>query len=105
MGKRTRLASWLRRLAATIFPECDQTTAILAFRKVAMARTPSLTHETRVLPNLPPRFPEIALVDFESDKLFHAAPLRSDGGVSNAKKRIEHRTSAHYTVQSNTIIR
>src|SRR5207237_2862647 len=32
--------------------------------------------------------------DFKSNKSFHAAALRRDGGVSDAQKRIEHRLNA-----------
>jgi hypothetical protein len=44
-------------------------------------------------------FYEISLVDFKSDKFFHAAAPSSDGGISNAEKRIEHRFDSGDAVQ------
>jgi hypothetical protein len=45
------------------------------------------------------RFSEIASVDFESDKLFHATSLRGHGGIPDTKKRIEHGANARHAVQ------
>src|ERR1700730_18829776 len=42
---------------------------------------------------------EIIFIDLEPDKLFHAAPLRRDGRVSDPEKRIEHRLHAGSAVQ------
>jgi hypothetical protein len=51
------------------------------------------------VPNPPLRLCEISLVDFKSDKFFHAAPLRRDGGISYAEKRIKHRADARSSMQ------
>jgi len=42
---------------------------------------------------------EIGLVDFETDKFFHATALRGDGGISNPEKRIEHCLEARNAVK------
>jgi hypothetical protein len=52
--------------------------SFLRSEKFAMARTPLPTRETRALPNPAARLSEIALVDFEPNKLFHTASLRGD---------------------------
>lgn len=39
----------------------------------------------------PPGLCEISFVDLKPDEFFYAAALRSDGGISDPEKRIEHR--------------
>ena len=57
---------------------------------VRMIRFTEFSQEACALPNPAPRFRQITFVDFEADKSFHAALLRSDGGIPDPKKRIEH---------------
>src|SRR5882724_4838240 len=54
---------------------------------------------TRALRNPPLRLCKISLVDFKSDKFCHAAAPSSNGGISNAEKRIEHRFDSGDAVQ------
>ena len=51
--------------------------------------------------NSPLRFGEIRIIDFKTDKSFYAAPLRCDGGITNTKERIQHRSDTRGSVQFN----
>ena len=61
---------------------------------VRMIRFTEVSKEARALPNPAPRFRQITFIDLEADKSFHAALLRSDGGIPDPKKRIEHSVDA-----------
>jgi len=73
----------------------------LRSEKSAMARTPLPARETRALPKSALRFSEIDLVDFKSDKLFHAAALRRHGRIPDAQKWIDHCMHMRNAVQFN----
>ena len=67
--------------------------SFLRSEKSAMARTPllrQLPDETHALPDPPLRFGQICLVDFKSDKFFHATALRGHGRIPDPQKRIQH---------------
>ena len=49
--------------------------------------------------NSPLRFRQIRTIDFKSDKCFDATALRCDSGISDAEKRIQHRSDARRSVQ------
>ena len=48
----------------------------------------------------PLRFRKISRVDLIPDEFFYPAALRSDSGIANAQKRIEHRFDPRDAVQS-----
>src|SRR4029453_14596850 len=53
-------------------------------------------------PESAPCFNEIILHNFKSDEVRHATTSRCDGGISDAKKRVEHPVNLHGAVQFDT---
>jgi hypothetical protein len=58
--------------------------------KDCCGETPQPTRETRALPKPSPGLGEIFFIDLEPGEVFHSTALRSDRGIPDAQKRIEH---------------